>query len=407
MIKRKFKRTLLVQALKIATFSLFLGANMSYATESVPMAPLAKNLPEQTLLIGSWTGETKGEGVQKPIYPSQGIYSVRLNKDGTLLPLDVLKISNPSWIVYSHDDKFAYTTNEDDAGSVTALKVDKDGKLHIINQVESLGQQPTHATITHDGKYLLAANYSVAPNHAGFSVFPINSDGSLGKAIQHVPFNTGSHVVADRQDSGHAHSVNITPDGKMLFVADLGADTIHAFSYHADKKEPFTAEPSHDLHFKPGEGPRHMTFSADGKFAYASTEMSAQVHVYAVQNDKLTEIQVTNLTESTDPNDKGGAGIMFSPDGKFLYVGNRRRTNEIVVYKADASTGKLTVSNRFSAGGIEPRAFAFDKTGQYLFVANVFSNNIVELHRDANSGALTPTGVTLQIGTPTDIKFLP
>lgn len=96
---------------------------------------------------------------------------MRLNSDGTLRPLSVLKISNPSWIVYSHDYKFAYTTNEDDAGSVTALKVDKDGKLHIINQVESLGQQPTHATITHDGKYLLAANYSVAPNHAGFSVF--------------------------------------------------------------------------------------------------------------------------------------------------------------------------------------------------------------------------------------------
>lgn len=407
MIKINSSRTLLVRALKVSAISLLLGAHMSHAAESVPLAPLAKNLPEQTLLVGSWTGETKGEGVQKPVYPSQGIYSVRLNSDGTLRPLSVLKISNPSWIVYSHDYKFAYTTNEDDAGSVTALKVDRDGKLHIINQVESLGQQPTHATITHDGKYLLAANYSVAPNHAGFSVFPIHSDGSLGKSIQHVPFNNGSHVVTDRQDSGHAHSVNITPDGKTLFVADLGADTIHAFSYHADQKEPFTAEPANDLHFKPGEGPRHMTFSADGKFAYASTEMSALVHVYAIKDDKLTEIQTIGLTESSDPNDKGGAGILFSPDKKFLYVGNRRRSNEIVVYKVDATTGKLSLSNHFSAGGIEPRAFAFDKTGQYMLVANVFSNNIVELHRDAATGALTATGVTLQIGTPTDIKFLP
>lgn len=407
MIKRKFSRTLLVQTLKVSTLSLFLGATMSYAAESVPIAPLAKHLPEQTLLVGSWTGQTTGEGVQKPVYPSQGIYTVRLNSDGTLRPLEVLKISNPSWIVYSHDHQFAYTTNEDDAGTVTALKVNKDGKLHIINQVDSLGAQPTNATITHDGKYLLAANYSVAPDHAGFSVFPINSNGSLSKAIQHVPLLAGSHVVKGRQDGGHAHSVNITPDGKMLYVADLGADIIHAYAYHADQKEPFTAVPANDLHFKPGEGPRHMTFSANGKFAYASTEMSALVHVYSIQDDKLTEIQLANLTESTDPNDKGGAGILFSPDNKFLYVGNRRRTNEIVVYKADANTGKLTLSNRYSAGGIEPRAFAFDKTGQYLFVANVYSNNVVELHRDADTGALTPTGVTLQIGTPTDIKFLP
>jgi 6-phosphogluconolactonase len=247
----------------------------------------------------------------------------------------------------------------------------------------------------------------VNPGHAGVTIFPIESNGALGKAVQHVPFIEGSHAVADRQASGHAHSVNISPDGKMLFVADLGADTVHAFSYHAGNKEPFSAEPKLDLHFKPGEGPRHMTFSADGKFAYVSTEMSAQVHVYRIEQDKLTEIQVINLTDSQDPNNKGGAGILFSPDHKFLYVGNRRRDNVIVVYKADATTGKLTLSNRFSAGGIEPRAFAFDKTGQYLLVANVFSNNIVELHRDAETGALTPTGVTVQIGTPTDIKFLP
>lgn len=403
----KVKRSLLVQALTISLIPLMFGATMSYAEESVPLAPAAKELPAQTLLIGSWTGQTTGELVQKAIYPSQGIYRLRLNSDGTLLPLDVLKLSSPSWIVFSHDHKFAYTTNENEAGSVTALKVDKDGKLHVINEVDSLGAHPTHATLTADGKYLLAANYSVDPGHAGVTVFPIGADGALGKSVQHVPFIAGSHAVADRQASGHAHSVNISPDGKMLFVADLGADTVHAFSYHAGNKEPFSAEPKFDLHFKPGEGPRHMTFSANGKFAYVSTEMSAQVHVYSNQQNRLAEIQVIDLTESKDPNDKGGAGILFSPDHKFLYVGNRRKVNDIVVYKADAATGKLTLSNSFSAGGIEPRAFAFDKTGQYMLVANVFSNNIVELRRDAETGALTPTGVTVQIGTPTDIKFLP
>jgi 6-phosphogluconolactonase len=106
----KSKRTLLVHALKIALIPLFFGANMSYADESAPLAPAAKNLPAQTLLVGSWTGQTTGEGVQKAIYPSQGIYRLRLNSDGTLLPLDVLKLSSPSWIVFSHDHKFAYTT---------------------------------------------------------------------------------------------------------------------------------------------------------------------------------------------------------------------------------------------------------------------------------------------------------
>ncbi|ARU96135.1 lactonase [Tatumella citrea] len=370
------------------------------------LAQPAHNLPAQTFLVGSWTGQDTGDLVQKAIYPSQGIYRVRLNSDGSLLPLDVLKLSSPSWIVFSHNHKFAYTTNENDAGSVTALKVGKQGKLSTINQADSLGSQPTHATITLDDKYLIAANYSVAPRNAGITLFPLRADGSLGEAVQHVPFIEGSHIVKDRQDGGHAHSVNITPDGKMLFVADLGADTVHAFSYHADKSQPLTAEPGFDLHFKPGEGPRHMTFSANGKFAYLSTEMSAKVHVYRIDNDKLTEIQVADLTDSTNPDDKGGAGILFSPDHKFLYVGNRRKVNEIVVFKADPTTGKLTLTKRFSSGGIEPRAFAFDKTGQYMIIANVYSNNVVELRRNAETGELTPTAVTLQIGTPTDIKFV-
>lgn len=394
------------KSFSLSLISLVFCTGISYAENSTPLAASPHHLPVQTFLVGSWTGQATGDMVQKAIYPSQGIYRVRLNSDGSLLPLDVLKLSSPSWIVLSKNHKFAYTTNENDAGTVTALKVGKQGILSTINQVDSLGSQPTHATITLDGKYLIAANYSVAPGHAGITLFPVQSDGALGKAVQHIPFIQGSHVVKDRQDGGHAHSVNLTPDGKMLYVADLGADTVHAFSYHADKAQPLTAEPAFDLHLKPGEGPRHMTFSSDGKYAYLSTEMSARVHVYRIDHDKLNEIQVADLTESTRPDDKGGAGILFSPDHKFLYVGNRRKLNEIVVFRVDSVTGKLTLTNEFSSGGIEPRAFAFDKTGQYMIIANVYSNNIVELRRNAETGALTTTAVTLQIGTPTDIKFV-
>lgn len=412
-MNKVLKRSLLIQALKISTLSLILGTTMSYAEdkpyteESRPLASAPQDLPAQTFLVGSWTGQTTGKLVQKAIYPSQGIYRLRLNSDGTLLPLDVLKISSPSWIVFSHDYKFAYTTNENEKGSVTALQVSPEGKLKTLNEVDSHGQHPTHASITADGKYLLAANYSVGPDQAGFSVFPIQADGSLGNLLQHVPLTQGSHAVPDRQASGHAHSVNISPDGKLLFVADLGADVVHAYHYDASEQPPFKAAPQFDLHFKPGEGPRHMTFSKDGKFAYVSTEMSAKVHVFAIEKDKLAEIQTLDLTASAKADEKSGAGILFSPDGKFLYIGNRGEANEIAVFKADLDNGKLSPANTFSAGGIEPRAFAFDKTGQYLLIANVYSNNIVELRRDAETGALTPTGVTVQIGTPTDIKFLP
>ena len=42
-----------------------------------------------------------------------------------------------------------------------------------------------------------------------------------------------------------------------------------------------------------------------------------------------------------------------------------------------------------------------------MLVANVYSNNVVELYRDAKDGSLKYTGISVQIGSPTDVKFLP
>lgn len=87
-------------------------------------------------------------------------------------------------------------------------------------------------------------------------------------------------------------------------------------------------------------------------------------------------------------------------------MGNRRKSNEIAAYSVDQETGRLTLVGRYLSGGIEPRAFDIDATGQYLIVANVFSNTVSQFKRNIETGALTPTRMALQIGLPTDIKFI-
>jgi len=392
---------------RVSAIALLFAGNIAYAQDSISMIPEHHSVKPQTVLIGSWTGPTSNPLAQKTAYPSEGIYRVKMNPDGSLLPLDRIKLENPSWIVFSKDHKYLYTTNESEEGQVTALSFTDDGKLKFINTVSSQGQHPTHAVLTPDGHFLLAANYAASRKNGGVIIFPVHKNGKLGDSVQHISLTKGSGAIADRQDTGHAHSVNITPDGKMLFVADLGADRVHAYRYNPDNKTPFSADPSADLTLPAGSGPRHMTFSPDGKFAYLITEMGANIHVYAVSSQGLKEVQTAPLTDSVNEKDKGGGGLLFSPDGKFLYAANRQSRNEIIVFPVDKATGKLGAAKSYAAGGIEPRAFAFDNSGQYMLIANVYSNSVIELYRDANDGSLTPTGVALSIGTPTDVKFLP
>ncbi|NHC02710.1 lactonase family protein [Acinetobacter sp. 187] len=387
--------------------SLGLAVN-SYAAEkdSSTTAPSS-----QEFLVGTWTGGVPdGLGALKPVLNSQGIYRVRLNADGTMLPINQIKLANPSWLAFSKNKQFIYATNEDNGdkeGQVSALKFTKSGDLQLLNKVKSHGQQPTHAEVSPDNKFLLISNYSSRPNHAGVTVFPIKKDGSLGKLAQKVAFIKGSQALPDRQADGHAHSTTFSPDGTVAYVADLGSDLIKAYHYDADAKQPLKPAPELDLQFPEGSGPRHLIFSKNGNYLYATTEMDAQVIVFKKEYNAYKMIQTQNLTEEVDAESKGGAGLIFSPDQKFLYVGNRKKVNEIVAYSVDSKTGKLTLIDRYPSGGIEPRAFDIDETGEYLVVANVFSNTVSQFKRDLKTGKLKPTQIALQIGLPTDVKFIP
>ncbi|CAM4071118.1 lactonase family protein [Acinetobacter pragensis] len=371
--------------------------------------PSAEN-KQQEFYIGTWTASAPdGLGALKSDFPSQGIYKVRLNADGTLLPVNYVEADNPSWLVIDKKNQYLYATNEDNAdadGSVSAFKIDQEGNLTFLNAVNSLGQQPTHAEISPDNHFLFVANYSARPAHAGVAVFAILDNGSLGPAVQNIPFLKGSKALPERQIDGHAHSITFDPEGKKVYLADLGSDLIQAYDYLPKAKHPLKRNETSDLHFPACSGPRHLRFSKNGDYAYASTEMGAQVVVFKRADGKYTKIQQENLTEQNSADFKGGAGLLLSPDQRFLYVGNRRKSNEIAAYSVDQETGRLTLVGRYSSGGIEPRAFDIDATGQYLIVANVFSNTVSQFKRNIETGALTPTRMALQIGLPTDIKFI-
>ncbi|WP_082140429.1 lactonase family protein [Halomonas sp. PR-M31] len=363
-----------------------------------------------TLLIGTYTDDQLylPSNTYQETGHSKGVYRVQLDAQGKFTVKSTTPVVSPSWLVVGPKGHYVYATNEASGhspGQVSALMVDPDsGVLHLINQRPSHGWQPAHAALSPDGRYLLVANYSVDAGHSGVSVFPIADNGALEEMTQYLGYEGGSGGVADRQASSHAHSVNFSPDGTQVFVADLGADRLYAYRYRPEADKPLIEDDAATVEFQKGSGPRHMVFDESGEHAYVVTEMGARVHLFDYQKGRLEQRKSWALTAAQDQDAKAGGGLGLSPDGQFLYVSNRGTRNEIVAYRVDAEDGSLSEVGHTSVNGKEPRALLVGS--DHVLVTNQHSNQVVEFARNAKTGALRATGHVLDIASPSDVKRL-
>lgn len=351
------------------------------------------------LLVGSYTDGT-----------SQGIYRYSFDtRSGHIdaTPRQVVKSVSPSWLVLSADQRLLFAVNETPQGHVSSFSLGTQGEIKPLNRAASRGDEPTHASLSHDQRYLFIANYAVAPVPGGsLVVIPVARDGKLKDVVQqlrHAP----SKVNPERQAGAHVHSVVLSPDGRHLYASDLGADKVFIYRYDgASPEHPLSPAIPASVALPAGSGPRHLLFDAKGRHAYLTLEMSGEVVKFDVQDGNLIERQRLPLTERQDAAAKASGGLHLSADGRFLYVSNRGTANEIVVYAVGKDDGQLTLLQRRSVEGDHPREFALDPSGNFLLVANQKSNQIVVMRRDPRSGKLGETVQTLAQDAPSDLKFL-
>lgn len=359
------------------------------------------------LLVGTYTGSG-----------SDGLYVYRFDTDsGRVSPVSSAKAENPSYLVASRDGRHVYAVNElpGDAGpasvrgGVSAFDFDaKTGALKFVNRVSAQGNDPCYLSLSPDGRYLVVANYSVASDPGGsFSVFPVEATGALGAAVLNV-HHEGTGPVKGRQDGAHVHSTVFSPDGKYLFVQDLGADKLYSYRYTPDGSRGLIGptESRYTL-AKAGSGPRHLVFGENGRFAYVTNELNASVDVYRYDDGRLAHIETVPMTAPGFAGKVGGGALHLSPDGRFLYATNRGDANDIVIYAVNAADGKLTLVGRQSSLGKTPREFAIDPSGKWLIVGNQDSDSMFVFRRDIASGRLEPNPARIRIDKPVDFKFVP
>jgi 6-phosphogluconolactonase len=347
--------------------------------------------------FGTYTGRDGG---------SRGIYRSVLDLETGELsdPVLAAEARNPSFLEMHPNGRYLYAVSESGgAGSVSACAIEAASKeLRLLNQRPSGGAGPCHVSIDRAGKNVLVANYG----GGSASVIPIRPDGSLGEPTGHVQ-HEGSSVNPKRQSKPHAHSINVSPDDRFAFVADLGLDKIMIYRFDVQGGTIVPNDPSFTT-VAPGAGPRHFAFHPNGRHAYVINELDCTITAFAYDADTgaLTEIQ----TVPTRPDDFEGANtcaeVRVHPSGRFLY-GSNRGHDSIAVYRIDAPAGTLTLVEHESRDIETPRNFNIDPSGTFCLVANQGADSVVVFRIDQETGALAPTDRTITVGRPVCIRFLP
>jgi 6-phosphogluconolactonase (cycloisomerase 2 family) len=201
------------------------------------------------------------------------------------------------------------------------------------------------------------------------------------------------------------HSVVSAPNGRYVYVSDLGADKVFIYRMDADNQAwPLGPAGPSEVRLPPGSGPRHLLFDAKGKYAYLTLEMTAQVAKFNYRSGGLDLKHIVDLDQQGGPKGAGGA-LHLSADGRFLYVSNRGAVNQLVVFAVDEQ-GDLREIQRRSVEGDHPREFSLDPTGRFVLIADQKSNAIVVVQRDEKTGLLGKTVQTFAIDSPSALVFL-
>ena len=359
--------------------------------------------------------------VDLPPGNGRGIHLFQVDRTtGALSPSGEVELGgSPSCLAINAAGTRIYSTNETDkvegteAGSVSAFSIDRtNGKLTLLNTVNSGGAGPTHVSIHPSGRFVLVANYF----GGSVSVLPILPNGGLGPAsdIKKDVGTVGPKKATNAppgsfafsgHDIKHAHMIEADPSARFVLHADLALDQIFIWKFD-DRAGLLTANDPPSVSLPAGDGPRHFSFHPNGRWFYSLQEEGSNIVLFDYDASKGS-LAARQTISSLPPGFAGSnftSEIMVSADGRFVYAGNR--LHDTIACFAVGETGTLTFVAEEPTRGNYPRSFNFDPTGNFLYACNQRGDNITTFRVDQKSGTLAFTGQFTAVGNPSIIVFL-
>jgi 6-phosphogluconolactonase len=197
--------------------------------------------------------------------------------------------------------------------------------------------------------------------------------------------------VVDTRDPAH---FTLSADGTHLYMCNTGTPGgVSAFA--VDKNTAALTL----LNFKEskGRGPSYVSVDAGGHYVLDANYGGGYVEIYSLAKDGSLDQQtafVQHEGSSVHPQRQTkpyAHWFRTDPSNKFALAADLG-TDNIVIYRFDAQTGKLTPNDPPStkvAGGNGPRHLAYHPNGKWVYATAEMANEVMALEWNASKGTLT------------------
>jgi 6-phosphogluconolactonase (cycloisomerase 2 family) len=266
---------------------------------------------------------------------SDSIATFRIERNGSLSRIGTFDSNGTQPVSLGLAGNRLYVVNRGDAlqghdatvaPNYTGFSVNPDGSLTpIANSTITLplGLSPAQALISKDGQFLFGDNFAIpgtSPALANtISPFKIQADGTLSLA-------PSGPVGADGVTPGLVLGTAVHPTQRIIYAGLTGASRIGVFTFTADGSLTFHGSVSDQ-----GAAPCWIVVSADGKYLYTATTGTDTIGVFSLA-DPLNPVQIQEF-KLAGPYARPGAPagtvetadfqIALDPSGRSLYVVNQ------------------------------------------------------------------------------------
>ncbi len=324
------------------------------------------------------------------------IYDVDL-ENGKFSLKDQVEIRNSSYVTISHNGEFLYAITD---FGVEAFRIEKDGSLTDINTGSINGMRGCYLSTDYRDRFLFVAGY-----HDGkVTVLRLREDGGVGEITEEI-FHKGLGSIAERNFRPHINCVKMTRDNKYLCAADLGMD--HVNVYHLDH---LTGK----LHLRDiirseqESAPRHLKFSADGRYLYIVHELKNYIDVYSYEelngNPEFEKIQTVSTLNEYHASSSVASALCLSLDRKYLLSSNAG-DNSVIVFRINEEDGLLEKIFCLPVSGDYPKDVAMFPDNRHLVSLNHESGSMTFFNLHLDKGLIVMNQKEMKIDHPNCIIF--